>query len=83
MQSEYWTLVDADGIGLYLVDSEAEALKWCEADYGGANVIRPCRVYMEHDIEKAYRRGYDDALKDMEFGPAERIAVLGRESGND
>ena len=75
MQSEYWTLADQNGIGLYFVDSEEEARKWCESDYGAATVIRPCRIYMEHDIEKAYRRGYDDALKDMEFGPAEHIAI--------
>lgn len=55
MQSEYLTLVDQNGMGLYLVDSEAEALEWCESDYGGANVIRPMRVYMAHDLAAAQR----------------------------
>ena len=61
MQSEYWTLVDERGIGLYLVDSEEDAMKWCHEDYGAANVIRPLQVYMAHDLvaaeQEAYRAG--------------------------
>lgn len=63
MQSEYWTLVDEHGMGLYFVDSEEEALKWCHTDYGGANIIRPLRVYMAHELVAAEKAAHERGIR--------------------
>jgi len=61
--SEYWTLIDENGMGLYLVDSEEDALKWCHADYGGANIVRPLRIYMAHDLVAAEQAAYERGIR--------------------
>lgn len=61
--SEHWTLQAPDGSCLYTVDSEAEALKWCESDYGGANVIKPMRVHMAHELAAARNAALEEAAR--------------------
>lgn len=60
--SEYWTLQDERG-GLYLVDSEEDALQWCQDDYGAANVVRPLRVFMAHDVVAAEQAAYERGIR--------------------
>lgn len=61
--SEHWTLQAPDGSCLYTVDSETEALKWCESDYGGAAVIKPMRVYMAHELVAAEKAAYERGIR--------------------